>query len=159
MHSRKETAKTARYIKDTAIANEAMAKFLREDSASREILQVCVGMEAGRGTWIVRNVQHVGMDRCMDCSTLPTFALRMPGWTDFNTSLPTPPSSPHLPLSHTGRLRQRPARTTTSRTCCPSDSLFTMQVWKVADRVWGKPSVGGPGVREEVTVRIYACDV
>ena len=40
VHSRKETAKTARYIKDTAITNEAMAKFLREDSASREILQV-----------------------------------------------------------------------------------------------------------------------
>ena len=31
---------TARYIKDTAITNEAMARFLREDSASREILQV-----------------------------------------------------------------------------------------------------------------------
>lgn len=39
VHSRKETAKTARFIKDTAIANDMMARFMREDSASREILQ------------------------------------------------------------------------------------------------------------------------
>ena len=40
VHSRKETAKTARFIKDMAIAQESMARFMREDSASREILQV-----------------------------------------------------------------------------------------------------------------------
>eukprot|EP00798_Chlamydomonas_sp_ICE-L_P019205 gene19205-25823_t len=39
VHSRKETAKTARFIKETAISNETLARFMKEDSASREILQ------------------------------------------------------------------------------------------------------------------------
>ncbi|KDP36726.1 hypothetical protein JCGZ_08017 [Jatropha curcas] len=39
VHSRKETAKTARAIRDTALANDTLGRFLREDSASREILQ------------------------------------------------------------------------------------------------------------------------
>jgi pre-mRNA-splicing helicase BRR2 len=39
VHSRKETAKTARAIRDTALANDTLSRFLREDSASREILQ------------------------------------------------------------------------------------------------------------------------
>lgn len=38
VHSRKETAKTARAIRDTALANDTLGKFLKEDSASREIL-------------------------------------------------------------------------------------------------------------------------
>lgn len=39
VHSRKETAKTARAIRDTALANDTLGKFLKEDGASREILQ------------------------------------------------------------------------------------------------------------------------
>ncbi|EPS64394.1 hypothetical protein M569_10384, partial [Genlisea aurea] len=39
VHSRKETSKTARAIRDTALANDTLGKFLKEDSASREILQ------------------------------------------------------------------------------------------------------------------------
>ncbi|KAL3845926.1 hypothetical protein ACJIZ3_003329 [Penstemon smallii] len=39
VHSRKETSKTARAIRDSAIANDTIIKFLKEDSASREILQ------------------------------------------------------------------------------------------------------------------------
>ncbi|KAL3514908.1 hypothetical protein ACH5RR_027625 [Cinchona calisaya] len=39
VHSRKETAKTARAIRDAALANDTLGKFLKEDSASREILQ------------------------------------------------------------------------------------------------------------------------
>lgn len=38
MHSRKETAKTARFIKDAALKDDKLARFMREDSASREIL-------------------------------------------------------------------------------------------------------------------------
>ena len=38
VHSRKETAKTARALRDTAVARDALSKFLREDSASREVL-------------------------------------------------------------------------------------------------------------------------
>ncbi|XP_038704664.1 DExH-box ATP-dependent RNA helicase DExH12-like [Tripterygium wilfordii] len=39
VHSRKETAKTACAIRDTALANDTVGRFLKEDSASREILQ------------------------------------------------------------------------------------------------------------------------
>ncbi|CAL5322251.1 unnamed protein product [Camellia sinensis] len=39
VHSRKETAKTARSIRDTALANGSLGRFLKEDSASREILK------------------------------------------------------------------------------------------------------------------------
>uniref|UniRef100_A0A6N2K3P8 U5 small nuclear ribonucleoprotein 200 kDa helicase n=1 Tax=Salix viminalis TaxID=40686 RepID=A0A6N2K3P8_SALVM len=39
VHSRKETSKTARAIRDTALGNDTLSRFLREDSASREILQ------------------------------------------------------------------------------------------------------------------------
>lgn len=38
VHSRKETAKTARAIRDAALANDTLSRFLKEDSASREIL-------------------------------------------------------------------------------------------------------------------------
>ena len=38
VHSRKECAKTARAIRDMALANDTLVDFLREDSASREIL-------------------------------------------------------------------------------------------------------------------------
>ncbi|XP_008218414.1 PREDICTED: DExH-box ATP-dependent RNA helicase DExH12-like [Prunus mume] len=38
VHSRKETAKTARAIRDTALAKDTLGRFLKEDSASREIL-------------------------------------------------------------------------------------------------------------------------
>ena len=38
VHSRKETAKTAKAIRDTALANDTLGRFLKEDSASREIL-------------------------------------------------------------------------------------------------------------------------
>ncbi|KAK1284246.1 hypothetical protein QJS10_CPB21g01301 [Acorus calamus] len=39
VHSRKETTKTARAIRDTALANDTLGRFLKDDSASREILQ------------------------------------------------------------------------------------------------------------------------
>ncbi|XVE68356.1 hypothetical protein DITRI_Ditri09bG0061700 [Diplodiscus trichospermus] len=36
---RKKTAKTARVVRDTALANDTLSRFLKEDAASREILQ------------------------------------------------------------------------------------------------------------------------
>lgn len=39
VHSRKETAKTARFLKEEAMRNDTLAKLLKDDSASREILQ------------------------------------------------------------------------------------------------------------------------
>ncbi|KAF5949908.1 hypothetical protein HYC85_011901 [Camellia sinensis] len=38
VHSRKETAKTARSIRDAALANDTLGRFLKEDSVSHEIL-------------------------------------------------------------------------------------------------------------------------
>lgn len=38
VHSRKETAKTAKAMRDTALQNDQLSKFLKDDSASREIL-------------------------------------------------------------------------------------------------------------------------
>ncbi|KAA0033568.1 DExH-box ATP-dependent RNA helicase DExH12-like [Cucumis melo var. makuwa] len=38
VHSRKETSKTARAIRDAALANDTLSRFLKEESASREIL-------------------------------------------------------------------------------------------------------------------------
>ncbi|KAL0656836.1 hypothetical protein Bca4012_077420 [Brassica carinata] len=38
VHSRKETAKTAQAIVDTAMAKDTLSRFLKEDSASREVL-------------------------------------------------------------------------------------------------------------------------
>jgi hypothetical protein len=49
VHSRKETAKTAMYLKQTALDNDHLAKFMRDDSASREILQVGVVQERHAG--------------------------------------------------------------------------------------------------------------
>ncbi|KAK3020100.1 hypothetical protein RJ639_003724 [Escallonia herrerae] len=39
VHSRKETAKTARAIRDSALANDTLSRFLKDDSVSREVLQ------------------------------------------------------------------------------------------------------------------------
>eukprot|EP01041_Mallomonas_annulata_P002895 gene2895-5684_t len=39
VHSRSETAKTARALRDMALQNDALSSFVREDSASREILK------------------------------------------------------------------------------------------------------------------------
>ncbi|XP_048127007.1 DExH-box ATP-dependent RNA helicase DExH12-like [Rhodamnia argentea] len=39
VHSRKETAKTARAIRVSALANDTLGRFLKEDGVSREILQ------------------------------------------------------------------------------------------------------------------------
>lgn len=38
VHSRKETAKTAKMLRDMAIENNTIGKYLGDDSASREIL-------------------------------------------------------------------------------------------------------------------------
>ncbi|KAI8147636.1 Sec63 Brl domain-containing protein [Fennellomyces sp. T-0311] len=39
VHSRKETAKTAKSLRDMALENDTITRFLKDDSASREILQ------------------------------------------------------------------------------------------------------------------------
>ena len=39
VHSRKETAKTAKILRDMALTNDTLTKILTEGSASREVLQ------------------------------------------------------------------------------------------------------------------------
>lgn len=46
VHSRKETAKTARFLRDKALENEELNKVMRPDSGSRELLQVCVSFSS-----------------------------------------------------------------------------------------------------------------
>ncbi|GFY86340.1 U5 small nuclear ribonucleoprotein helicase [Actinidia rufa] len=48
VHSRKETAKTARSIRDAALANDTLGRFLKEDSVSREILHIAIQNWADR---------------------------------------------------------------------------------------------------------------
>jgi pre-mRNA-splicing helicase BRR2 len=38
VHSRKDTVKTARVLKETAFAKDELSKFLREDSVSKKVL-------------------------------------------------------------------------------------------------------------------------
>lgn len=37
-HSRKETARTAKVVRDTALQHDQLSKFLKDDSASKELL-------------------------------------------------------------------------------------------------------------------------
>ena len=39
VHSRKETAKTARFLRDMAVEKETITRFVKADSATREILE------------------------------------------------------------------------------------------------------------------------
>ena len=43
VHSRKETYKTAKFLQEEAMRNDDLAKFMPQNAASREILQVSVG--------------------------------------------------------------------------------------------------------------------
>ena len=40
VHSRKETAKTAKAVRDQAMSQDTLGRFMKEDAASREVLQV-----------------------------------------------------------------------------------------------------------------------
>lgn len=40
VHSRKETYKTAKFLQEEAMRNDDLAKFMPQNAASREILQV-----------------------------------------------------------------------------------------------------------------------
>ncbi|KAI3888520.1 hypothetical protein MKX03_008711 [Papaver bracteatum] len=57
VHSRKETVKTARAIRDAALANDTLSRFLKEDSVSREILQTETCCRIGFA------IHHAGMAR------------------------------------------------------------------------------------------------
>ena len=45
-HSRKDTAKTARTLRDLCLANDTLGNFMREDSASAEVLKTAAADEA-----------------------------------------------------------------------------------------------------------------
>eukprot|EP00727_Mastigamoeba_balamuthi_P013194 m51a1_g8498 putative u5 small nuclear ribonucleoprotein 200 kda helicase-like (2194) ;mRNA; r:37531-45528 len=67
VHSRKETAKTARFLRDAAVARDAIARFLKPGSGSREVLQA---EAAGAGSADLQEllpygfaVHHAGLAR------------------------------------------------------------------------------------------------
>lgn len=67
VHSRKETAKTARAMRDTALQNDQLAKFLKDDSASREILvseaETCKSADLRDVLPYGFAIHHAGMSR------------------------------------------------------------------------------------------------
>ena len=67
VHSRKETAKTARYIKDTAMAAELLARILPPDSAASKILEEeaanCKSTDLRDLMPFGIAIHHAGMDR------------------------------------------------------------------------------------------------
>jgi pre-mRNA-splicing helicase BRR2 len=67
VHSRKETAKTARFLKEECLKNDTLAKILRDDSASREILQTeAEGVKNGDLRELLPygfGIHHAGMAR------------------------------------------------------------------------------------------------
>jgi hypothetical protein len=75
VHSRKETAKTARYLKETALANEQLTKLVRDDSASKEILQVGVGGAAVRTSCAYHN-----WGLCASHTNMPSTLASRPEW-------------------------------------------------------------------------------
>ena len=67
VHSRKECAKTARAIRDMALQNDTLVNFLREDSASREILateaETTKSRDLGELLTYGFAIHHAGMTR------------------------------------------------------------------------------------------------
>lgn len=67
VHSRKETAKTARYIKDTAMAANGLARILPPDSAASKILEEdaanCKSQDLKDLMPFGIAIHHAGMDR------------------------------------------------------------------------------------------------
>ncbi|ORY19390.1 Sec63 Brl domain-domain-containing protein [Clohesyomyces aquaticus] len=78
VHSRKETAKTAKYIRDKALESETIGQILRTDSASREILRE--EAEAVQNTDLKDlmpygfGIHHAGMSRADRSSVEDLFA-------------------------------------------------------------------------------------
>lgn len=67
VHSRKETAKTAKFLKEEALKGEDLAKFMRHDSASGEILQTeaesCKNQDLKDVLPFGFGIHHAGMAR------------------------------------------------------------------------------------------------
>ena len=54
VHSRKETSKTAKAIRDMCLEKDTLGVFLKEDSASTEVLRTEAEQTKVRGKWRVR---------------------------------------------------------------------------------------------------------
>ena len=78
VHSRKETAKTARYIRDKALEMETIGQILRSDAASREILTEEADAVADRDLKDLMpygfGIHHAGMSRADRSSVEELFA-------------------------------------------------------------------------------------
>ena len=78
VHSRKETAKTAKYIKDKALEMETIGQILRSDAASREILEEESSQVTDRDLKEIMpygfGIHHAGMSRSDRSSVEDLFA-------------------------------------------------------------------------------------
>lgn len=78
VHSRKETGKTAKYIKDKALEMETIGQILRSDAASREILEEESGQVMDRDLKELMpygfGIHHAGMSRSDRSSVEDLFA-------------------------------------------------------------------------------------
>ena len=67
VHSRKDTAKTAKFLKEEAMKNDDLARLMRDDSASREILQTeaesCKSQDLREILPFGFGIHHAGMTR------------------------------------------------------------------------------------------------
>ncbi|KAL2207196.1 Sec63-domain-containing protein [Sarocladium strictum] len=67
VHSRKETAKTAKYIKDKALENETINQILRHDAGSREVLNEAASQATDKDLKEILpygfGIHHAGMSR------------------------------------------------------------------------------------------------
>lgn len=67
VHSRKETAKTARYIRDKAVESDTIHQILRHDAGSREVLNEAAGQATDKDLKDILpygfGIHHAGMNR------------------------------------------------------------------------------------------------
>ncbi|KAK0383145.1 hypothetical protein NLU13_9058 [Sarocladium strictum] len=67
VHSRKETAKTAKFIRDKALENETINQILRHDAGSREVLNEAAGQATDKDLKDILpygfGIHHAGMSR------------------------------------------------------------------------------------------------
>lgn len=69
VHSRKETVKTAKYLKETAFAKDELSKFLKEDSLSKKVIDEVLEKDEIRSPDLSEllshgiGVHHAGLSR------------------------------------------------------------------------------------------------
>lgn len=58
MHSRKDTVKTARVLKETAFAKDELSRFIREESVSKKVLEEVLEKEDIKSAELRELLEH-----------------------------------------------------------------------------------------------------